>query len=91
MPDDDAAPPAEIHSEAQAAFDALVEQRAIVEADWARAAEAGGLPYPRGKAWQARDLPEDAVLVDQAGKRYRRNAAGELRRIKGLHAEGDEQ
>ena len=92
MPDDDDAPDApEIPPDTQAAFDALVEQRAIVEADWARAAEAGGLPYPRGRAWATKDLPEDAVLVDQSGRLYRRNAAGELRRIKGLHAEGDEQ
>lgn len=90
MPDDNA-PRAEIPPEAQAAFDALVEQRAIVEADWARAEAAGGLPYPRGRSWATKDLPEDVVLIDQAGRRYRRNGAGELRRIKGLHAENEER
>lgn len=89
--DPDAVAPAapSVPPETQAAFDALVEQRAIVEADWARAEAAGGLPFPRGRAWATKDLPEDAVLVDQSGRLYRRNASGELRRIKGLHSEED--
>lgn len=87
----DAPAPLVIPPEASAAFDALVEQRAIVEADWARAEAAGGLPYPRGRAWATKDLPEDAVLVDQAGRRYERLASGELRRLKGLPASGVER
>lgn len=87
MPDDaDAALPPPL---TELAHD-LAEADLIADRDWQRAEAAGGLPFPRGKAWQTKDLPADAILIDQAGRAYRRNAAGELRRIKGLPSEGED-
>jgi len=82
---------APLSPEAEAAFEEVLEARAMVEADWARAEAAGGLPYPRGRAWATKDLPENAVLVDQAGRRYERLASGELRRLKGTPPGGGER